>query len=186
MWRPLRRLLKRLFTVLGVVVILLAIGMGAFRLLVTQLPSYQGDIQAWARDELGLSVTFASIDARWGLLGPELTFSDASVARADDDTAPIISAAEARIRLSAFALFAQRRLEVNRLTLDGTQLSLERTVDNTLRVQDIASDDDSTRDFVFEYLPPVVIVVTNSNVTYSDRIRGSTWDFQNVRVELER
>ena len=86
MWQPLRRLLKRLLTALGAVLIVLAIGIGAFRLLVTQLPSYQGEIQAWASEVLGLSVDFTGLDARLGLLGPELTFHDASVSRVGDES----------------------------------------------------------------------------------------------------
>jgi len=185
MWRPLRRLLKRLFTAAGVVLIVLAIGIGAFRLLVTQLPSYQGEIQAWAREALGLSVNFTGLDARLGLLGPELTFHDASVSQVGDESNPILSATEARLGLNALAMFTKRRLEVSRLTLQGTRLSFERTLDGTLRLQHVANDGSGTA-FVLEDLPPVVIVVSDSNVIYEDRIRESTWEFQDVRVELTR
>ena len=185
MWQPLRRLFKRLFTALGAVLIVLAISVGAFRLLVTQLPSYQGEIQAWASQALGLSVDFTGLDARLGLLGPELTFHDASVSRVGDESNPILSAAQARLRLNAFSLFTDRQLEASQLTLEGTRLSFERTLDGRLRLQHALNDGSDTA-FVLEDLPPVVIVLTDSNVTYEDRIRGSTWEFQEVRVELTR
>jgi uncharacterized protein YhdP len=42
--------------VLGAAVVALAIG--GFRLLVTQLPSYQTDLQAWVNDALGVQLSF--------------------------------------------------------------------------------------------------------------------------------
>ena len=164
MWQPLRRLLKRLLTALGVVLILLAISIGAFRLLVTQLPSYQSEIQAWASEVLGLSVDFTGLDARLGLLGPELTFYDASVSRVGDESNPILSAAQARLGLNALSLFTDRQLEASQLTLEGTRLSFERTLDGRLRLQH-ALNDGSDAVFVLEDLPSVVIVLTDSNVT---------------------
>ena len=83
-----------------------------------QLPGYQGEIQAWARTQLGIDLRFSRLDARWNLSGPELSFHDAVSGRAGDEAGPIVSAAEARISLSAAALFSERRLEVSRLTLE--------------------------------------------------------------------
>lgn len=60
--------------VLAALIIVLAIAVGAFRLLLPQLPAYQGQIQAWAEGALGMPVQFSRMDARWGLQGPELTF----------------------------------------------------------------------------------------------------------------
>jgi len=185
MWQTLRRLLKPLLTALGAVLIVLAISIGAFRLLVTQLPSYQGEIQAWASEALGLSVDFTGLDARLGLLGPELTFHDASVSRVGDESNPILSATRARLGLNALSLFTDRQLEASQLTLEGTRLSLERTLDGRLRLQHALNDDSDTA-FGLEDLPSVVIVLTDSNVTYEDRIRGTAWEFQDVRVELTR
>jgi len=166
--------------------ILLAIGVGAFRLLVTQLPSYQGEVQSWAREALGLSVTFAHVDARWSLRGPEITLHDAIVSRAADGSEPIVSAREASIGLSAIALFTERRLAVNRLTLDGTRLTLERAMDGSLRLQGAPSDDGSRRGLVFDELPAVAVIVRDSSVVFEDAIRQVSWEFQDVRLELGR
>ena len=131
----LRKLMKALGVGAAGLVILAAIGIGAFRLVVAELPSYQGQVQSWARDALGLSVSFSRLDARWGLRGPELTFYDASVARPDEETAPMISAAEVTLGLSPLTLFLERRLVLNRLVLGGTQLTLERSPEGELRLQ---------------------------------------------------
>ena len=52
MWKFFRNLAKYLYVAVALLVIVLAIGVGAFRLVVTQLPSYRGEIQAWAREAL--------------------------------------------------------------------------------------------------------------------------------------
>ena len=185
MWRPLNRLIKRLFAALGGVLIVLAIGIGGFRLLITQLPSYQGEIRAWAREALGVNVEFTGLDARLGLMGPELTFHDASVSLPGDEANPILSATQARLGLNTFSLFTDRQLEASRLTLQGTRLTVERAVDGTFRLQHLPSDGPGTA-FTLQDLPPVVIVVSDSQVAYEDVIRGTTWTFEDVRVELTR
>ena len=46
--------------------ILLAVALGVFRLLLGQIPEYQDEIKAFVAAELGLTVEFATIDARLG------------------------------------------------------------------------------------------------------------------------
>ena len=79
MWQIVRKYFRRLSFGAAILVIVMAIGVGAFRLVVTQIPSYRGEIQAWASDALGLTINFSRVDARWAWLGPELTFYGASV-----------------------------------------------------------------------------------------------------------
>jgi len=116
------QVLRKLFKALGVCVagfvILAALGVGAFRIVVAELPSYQGQIQAWAEDVLGLGVGFSRLDARWGLRGPELTFYDASVARRDEAGEPIIRAAAVTFGLSPRTLLLERRIAVCRRAYD--------------------------------------------------------------------
>ena len=164
--------------------ILLAVGAGLLRLAVIQLPSYQGEIQAWVRAELGIDLNFSQLDARWSLLGPEFSFRDASLSRADDAADPIVSAAEVTITLSAIALLSERRLEVNRLTLNGTRLGLERTEEGALRLANLAEGPDAEIEFSPGDLPPVTVVLTNGSIIYVDRIRQRTWEFDGVRLEL--
>ena len=83
--RPwLRKVIKITLALVATGALLTLAAIGGFRVLVTQLPSYQDDLQAWVNRELGLSLTFARLDVRWGWRGPELTFHDASVATEDE------------------------------------------------------------------------------------------------------
>ena len=186
MWKFIRNLAKRLYIGVALLVIVLAIGVGAFRLAVTQLPSYQGDIKAWVRDALGVTVDFGRLDARWALLGPELTFYDASVSSLGDESTPIVSAREVSIGLSALALFTERRLTVSRLTVVGTSLALERATDGTLRLRGTSSRQAAPTEFAIEDLPPVEVIVRDSTVVYEDQVQDVSWEFLDVRLELSR
>jgi uncharacterized protein (TIGR02099 family) len=182
----LRKLIKRLGVAAAGLVILAAIGIGAFRIVVAELPSYQGQVRDWARDVLGLSVSFSRLDARWGLRGPEISFYDASVARPDEETEPMISAAEVTLGLSPMALILERRLAVDRLVLDGTQLTLERGVDGELRLQGAPAAGEANADLRIEDLPSVEVIVSDSTINYVDRARDLAWTFSGVRIRLER
>jgi hypothetical protein len=80
----LRKVVKRLAVAVAIVGVAIGAGIGGFRLLVRELPSYQSDLQAWVAESLGLQLEFSRLDAHWSLHGPELTFHDARVAAAAD------------------------------------------------------------------------------------------------------
>jgi hypothetical protein len=63
--RPwLRKVIKITLALAATGAFLTLAAIGGFRVLVTQLPSYQDDLQAWVNRELGLSLTFARLDVR--------------------------------------------------------------------------------------------------------------------------
>jgi len=181
-----QKLVKRLLVGAGILVIVAAVGIGAFRLVVAQLPGYQKQVQAWARDELGLSVVFSRLDARWGFRGPELTFYDASVARADSAEQAMISAQRVTIGVSTIALLTEGRVAVDRLVLDDTRLTLERAADGALRLQGALSAQAPRPELRLEDLPPVEVILEDSRISFEDRARGVSWDFSDVRLRLSR
>ncbi len=186
MWNLLRNLVRGIVVAVATGLIVLAVGAGLLRLAVIQLPSYQGEIQTWVRSELGIDLRFTRLDARWSLLGPEFRFENATLSRTGGEDDPIISSAEATITLSALTLFTDRRLEVNRLTLNGYRLGLERTADGALRLANQWEGLDSEIGFAPNDLPPVTVVLNNGSVAYADSIRQRTWEFDDVRLELVR
>ena len=185
--RGLFRNLMRGFAVAGAVaVILLAMSAGVLRLVIIQLPSYQGEVWEWVQTELGVNLDFSQLDARWSLLGPEFSFRDAIVSRIGAEASPLLSAAEASITLSAPALIRERRLEVTRLTLEGSDLRLERTGSGTLRLANLPEEESPQTEISLADIPPVTIVISNGSVTFADEIRQREWTFDDVRLELVR
>ena len=171
---------------MAVGLILLAVGAGLLRLVLIQLPSYQGEIQAWVQTELGIDLNYSRMDVRWSLLGPEFSFSNATVSRTGGGANPAVSATEATITLSPAALLWQRRLEVNRLTLDGSNLRVERAEDGVVRLANLPEQGSVQLDEPLADLPPVTIVVTNGLLTYADGVLQREWVFDGVRLQLQR
>src|SRR5215467_214907 len=83
----------------------IALAFAGAGVLLAQIPSYRQDLQAWVNSELGLTLNFGALDARWGWLGPELTFRDVSVAAAGS-AEPFITARAASVGVSPFRLIA--------------------------------------------------------------------------------
>lgn len=181
-----RKLVRGFAVAVATGLILLAMSAGVLRLVVIQLPSYQGQVWEWVRTELGISLEFSRMDARWSLLGPEFSFREATVSRVGGEANPIVSAVEAVITLSPAALISERRLVVNRLTLEGSSLRLERTVDGTLRLANLPEEGAAQTGLSLADIPPVTIVISGGSVAYADEIRQREWAFEDVRVRLVR
>ena len=182
----LKNLMRGVAVALAMGLILLAMSAGVLRLVVIQLPSYQGEIWEWVQTELGVSLNYSRMDARWSLLGPEFSFRDATVSLVGGEANPIVSAVEATIALSAAALLSERRLEVNRLTLEGSALRLERTGNGVLRLANLPEGESAQAGFSLADIPPVTIVVNSGSFTFSDRMRQREWTFDDVRLRLVR
>ena len=167
---------------------LVAVGVGAFVLLVRQLPNYQGEIQSWVTAELGLALDYTQLDAAWGWRGPELEFHDVRV-RTAGDAAPFLTARSASVGLNAldlaFRLATGRQLAVDRLTFDGTELTLVRGDDGGYRLQGAPAQ--AAREQAAVQVPPDIdVLVRNSRVLYLDAARSVAWDFQDVAGGLRR
>jgi uncharacterized protein (TIGR02099 family) len=188
--RPWLRKLLKISLALGATGVLLVVAaIGGFRLLLTELPSYQGDLQAWVNRELGFQLTFARLDARWGWRGPELTFHDASVA-ADAGTAPFLTARIASVGLSplqlAARLLARRELGVDRLTFEGTELTVVKNDDGAYRLQGAPTAAARAQEFRLDVPPDVEVLVRDSRVLYLDPSRSVAWSFQDVAGSMRR
>lgn len=177
-----KRLGKVLLVTGGVAAILLAVALGVFRLLLGQIPEYQDEIKAFVAAELGLTVEFATIDARLGFAGPELSLSDASIGSGVGGG--FLEADQARITFDPLALVFGRRLEVTRLTLGGVVLTVERDRSGTFRFGDRAFEPGEGA--WTESIPPSVeVVIRDSALEYVDSSRGRRWRFDELEAVLE-
>ena len=131
-----RRIVKFLAYTAAGVVIVLAIGVGLFRLFLPRLPEYQDEIKAWASEAIGMQVEFSGMDARWGLSGPELAFYDTELIRRDGG-ARLIAAEEIRVGIGFLRLLSDRTLIVDRLVIRNTGIDILEPDDGRYRVQGI-------------------------------------------------
>lgn len=178
-----RRLWKWLAAVCATVVIGLAMLVGLFRILVPQLPEYHERIEGWAGAALGMPVDITGLDARWGLDGPELLFSDAKLLSSDGSTV-LAQAGSGSIAVSVWRLITERELSLQRVTLDNARVSIERAGDGGLR---LLGQDRRGAGFSLDSLPDALYEVRDSELSYHDSVTGrGPWRFTDFEANIER
>lgn len=121
-----RRIWKWLAGIFAGTAILLALLVGAFRIVVSQAPDYRQPISDWASSLLGLPVEIERLDARFGLGGPELVLAGSTIFSADRSEA-LVQVSEATVSLDVNALLFKWKLAADTFTLDGLTLEMERS-----------------------------------------------------------
>lgn len=178
------RLVRTLLASAAVVIIVVALAIGALRIAMTRLPSYQAQLEQWAAESLGIGLDFERLDARLGLRGPEITFHGASV-RAPEEREPFFVARRAAVVLDAWALVTSRTLRAKRVTFEGTAFTLLRRENGRLELEG-APRRGGGRDLALLVPPELEVAVRDSSVTYVDSVRGARWTFRDVSLDLER
>jgi uncharacterized protein (TIGR02099 family) len=183
-----RKIVRRTLIAKAVIVLLVVLAIGGSQVLLRQLPAHQDEVKTWVANELGLDLAFAHLDAGWSWRGPELEFGDASVS-AHGAAAPFLTARAANVGFNPFRLAAQllfgREVGVDRLTFEGTELTLVKT-DTGYRLQG-APTAPATRDqTAFQVPPDIDVLVRDSRVLYLDPARSIAWSFQDVAGSMRR
>lgn len=135
-----RRLIKFLAYTAAVIVILLAIAVGLFRLFLPRVPEYQDEIKSRASAAIGMQVEFSGMDARWGLSGPELEFYDVEMVR-EDVGVRIVAAEEVRVGVSLMRLIFEQALVVDLLAVRDTSVDIRQNEDGSYRIQGMPLDE---------------------------------------------
>jgi uncharacterized protein (TIGR02099 family) len=127
-----RRLWRIAAGTFAVVVILLAVLVGLARLALVQVPEYRDQIEAWAGEVLGWPVEIEAMDARLGLRGPELRFSNARVLTQDrQDT--LVVATTGAMQFDSLSLL-RGSLRPGAVSLAEVSLRIERSVEGRWRL----------------------------------------------------
>ena len=101
--------------------ILMAVGVGLFRLFLPRLPEYQEAIKERASDAIGMEVQFTSMNARWGLSGPELEFYEAELIRRHNQSR-LIAADRVSVGISINSLIFDQEFVVDRVLIRNTSI----------------------------------------------------------------
>ncbi len=185
----LRKAVKLVIAVAAGAVLLTGLAAGGLKWLVAELPSHQRELKAWLHDKVGVQLMFTDVDGRLTWRGPELTFREASVAAADD-AAPFLTARSASVGLSPLALLERvlmrREIGVDRLTFEGTELTVVQTAEGEFRLQGAPATAARRPDFALDVPPDVEVLVRDSRVVYLDQSRNLSWDFRDVAGRLSR
>jgi len=181
-----RRIVRHTLIVKAIGVAWIALVIGGTQVLLRQLPSHQEELKDWVAAELGLKLEFEHLDAGWSWRGPELAFHEASV-MAVDDTTPFLRARAASVGFNPLRLFWQlvtgSEVGVDRLTFEGTELTLVKTESGGYRLQ--GAPGPAAR-LQVRVPPDVDLLVRDSSVKYVDAAQSLTLDFRGVAGSMRR
>ena len=94
-----QRVWRWIAALIGLGALLIALGIGAFRLAIDLLPDYQQRVVERVRETTGLQLEFDSVYARIGRYGPEVVFRGARVLPESGNEA-LVTAESGRVSLS--------------------------------------------------------------------------------------
>jgi uncharacterized protein (TIGR02099 family) len=181
-----RKLWKWTAGTFAVLVILLGLALGVFRVVLAQVPDYRDQIQAFISRQSGLDIAFSELDARWRFYGPELVFENAVVS-APDGGRTLVQARRGSVALDIWASLASLRITTGRFWLDGPQLFLVRTAAGHIELVGQDELPERTRPFLFDELPTGRFSISDARVTFRDLATGrGPWTFARVGLTLQR
>lgn len=192
--KPVARWVKRLgrwaAALVGVAALLLALGIGAFRLAIDLLPGYQQRIVDRVRETTGLTLEFDSVHARIGRYGPEVVFRGARVLPASGD-APLVSAASGRVSLSILRTLWFRRIEIGRVSLVRPRLNFVIHTDGSVQLVGqfaLQTQPEAERPpLTLERLPRGLFAVRDATLDVLDlRARQGRFELTGADIEIER
>ncbi|TAK51804.1 MAG: TIGR02099 family protein [Gammaproteobacteria bacterium] len=188
--RGIKQVWRWLAGALMVAALLLALGLGVFRLAVELLPGYEQRLVVQLREATGLRLSFDSLYARVGRYGPEIAFSGARVLPETGED-PLISAEAGRVSLAIGRSLLRRRLEVGRFMLVRPRLHVVVYHDGAIRLvgqESLRRAPESARESVtLDRLPRGLFVVRDATLAVLDLRAGQgRFELTGVNVELER
>ncbi|MDP6674151.1 MAG: hypothetical protein QGH93_04780, partial [Gammaproteobacteria bacterium] len=185
----LRKILKWLIYTGAAGIMLLALLVGITRLLLPLVPEYQDDIRNWAAGAIGFDVQFENISASWPFAGPELQFINVTVL-SQETGEQVFIADKLTAGISLLMLLRDRKALLNRLGIEGLQVSVRRDVDGTFFVQNrplkefirVESDPEGPLQ-----LPELQIELSAIDVVFADDLRSSdayTFNIEQLDIQL--
>ncbi len=184
-----QRFWRWIAALIGLSALLLALGIGAFRLAIDLLPGYQQRVVERVREATGLTLQFDSVYARIGRYGPEVVFRGARVLPETGDE-PLVTAASGRVSLSIPRSLWYRRIEVARVSFVGPRLSFVITPDGRIRwvgQSALQRPDEAHEPMTLDRLPRGHFAVTDATLDVLDlRARQGRFELTGADVDVLR
>ncbi len=181
-----QRLWRWVAALVGAGALLLALGIGAFRLAIDLLPGYQQRVVERVHEATGLTLQFDSVYARIGRYGPEIVFRGARVLPESGDD-PLVTAVAGRVSLSIPRSIWYRRLEVGRVAFVRPRLNFVITADARIRLvgQSVLQRPDAEHaPMTLERLPRGHFAVTDAILDVLD-LRAKQGRFQLTGADVD-
>lgn len=175
------KLLRWLTQLAAGVVILLALLVGAARLLLPEAASFAADIRAAAKDVSGFDVNFDLISAGVSLHGPELRFYNVTVDEPGGER--FVAFQEAFVALDVVALLTRGSLQASRIYIDGSAINAQLDDSDEFLLQGFPWQSLFKADTV-EW-PQLQVTLRNIQVQYTDADRSVLALVETLDAQIE-
>jgi uncharacterized protein (TIGR02099 family) len=183
-----RRVLKWAAAVLGLAAVLLAVLIGGLHLWLERSTTVVPELVARVEAVTGLTLTFAHLDARLGIYGPELVFRDAHISNTATGVT-LATASSGRVGFDFWRALTTGRIASARVSLERAQVHLLlRAGGLELEGTEALHGQDSTGTPLRPDTLPVghLLLVDGVVIVHDLRPDGRAWRIDGVKLDLER
>lgn len=129
----LRTARKMILTVVVVVTVVTAVALSLARVLFPLLTEYRSDIELWIQSAMGQPVKIGGLDATWRGVYPNLLLGNVELLD-KDRSASVLRFKEVRVDIDWLALLTTGRVEASKITIVGSELSVQRDAEGAVHV----------------------------------------------------
>ena len=182
------RIVKRISLAVTISMATITIVTGAFTLLMSRVPQYRLEMQAWISDHAKLDVQFAELSARWHHFGPQLEFTDA-VIRTKDGKRILAMAKSGSLGFDLLTAIRTARLTALQFALQGTELNAIRKPNGVFEIvgQSDLPEYEHHEAFDLNSLPVGRLSISDVRLVFRDlKTRRGPWIVDNVDLSILR
>ena len=131
------RWLNRLYKILAIMLVLLAVLISAFRLFLPYVENYKQDFQSYLNTKNQTNIIIGSLGMSWQLSGPTLIANNVTLV---ETNGAYVYVEHLEVEINFWATLTKRNLISNNLILDGAIVTLQKNIWRT-QEKDINADD---------------------------------------------
>jgi len=182
------RIVKRISLAVTISTVTIAIVTFVFSMLMTRVPQYRLQMQAWISERAKLDVQFAELSARWYHFGPQLEFTDA-VIRSQDGKRILAIAKSGSLGFDLWTAIRTARLTALQFALRGTELNAIRKPNGVFEIvgQSDLPEYEHHEAFALDSLPVGRVMISDVRLVFRDlKTRRGPWVVDNVDLSVLR
>ncbi|MGE5626005.1 MAG: YhdP family protein [Bacillota bacterium] len=172
----------------ALVVILMAVVAGLFRLVTPLVPRYRVQVEQWASAALQRPVEIRSMGAEWGWHGPEILLEDVRIL-SRDRARVVIAAREVQLGVGIRSLLRGSLPQPNRIVLVSPQLEVQRDVQGRFSIMGLEGAQTSQTDWKQTlqdlFSQSAEFVVRNGELTFLDARLAAPAVFRKLDLSVD-
>jgi uncharacterized protein YhdP len=182
------RIARRISLTVTISMVTITIVTFAFSMMMTRVPEYRLQMQAWISERAKLDVQFAELSARWYRFGPQLEFTDA-VIRTRDGKRILAMAKSGSLGFDLWTAIRTTRLTALQFALRGTELNAIRKPNGMFEIvgQSDLPEYEHHEAFQLESLPVGRVSISDVRLVFRDlKTKRGPWIVDNVDLSVLR